>query len=127
MIKPLFKKAIIIASMLLASLLGMANSSKGDDILISPKHNELPGGPHMPPAAVPFYAELESTYLTLGSTSAFGSVSVCLISDQGFNYQTVFDTSDGSIILPVGGEGNYVLTITTTAGAVFEGHFIKEV
>ena len=63
MIKPLFKKAIIIASMLLASLLGMANSSKGDDILISPKHNELPGGPHMPPAAVPFYAELERIML----------------------------------------------------------------
>lgn len=84
---------------------------------------ESPGGPR---SAVPFEAEYDDApnYVILTCTSPCGDVSVALTSTAGDWYQTVFDTSDGVLIIPVSGEsGFYTLTITTSDNTVYVGEF----
>lgn len=103
---------------------GKANPlSEGVRIIIQQKPLDLPGGPR---SAVPFEAEYDDApnYVNLTCTSPCGDVSVALTSTAGDWYQTVFDTSDGVIIIPVSGEsGFYTLTITTSDNTVYVGEF----
>ena len=97
--------------------------SDGDNIWISPKPSIQPGGPRTP-ASIPFFAELECGYVLLGSYSYCGTVDVSLTSTAGDNYETVFDTSDGTIIIPISGyTGDYVLLISTPDGTEYIGEF----
>ena len=97
--------------------------SDGEDIWILPIPTNPQGSPHMP-VYVPFYAELENGYVLLGSYSNCGIVDVSLTSTAGDDYSTVFDTSDGTIIIPISGlTGDYTLLITTLAGVEFIGEF----
>ena len=76
------------------------------------------------PDSIPFYAELESGYVLLGSFSSCGIVDVSLTSTAGDDYSTVFDTANGTIIIPVSGiTGDYTLLITTASGMDYIGEF----
>jgi len=98
----------------------------GKDEIVIPirkKPVSLPGSPQMP-VYNPFYAELESGYVLLGSFSSCGIVDVSLTSTAGDDYSTVFDTANGAIIIPISGyAGDYVLLITTPAGTEYIGEF----
>lgn len=95
----------------------------GEILRIYQKPTIPQGAPHMP-AYVPFFAELESGYVLLGSYSYCGIVDVSLTSTAGDDYSTVFDTSNGTVNIPVSGySGDYVLLITTSAGTEYIGEF----
>lgn len=88
------------------------------------KPDALPGG--APRTAVPFFAEYYDTLsaVMLGSSESIGDVTVRLTSTAGDWYQTVFDTSDGAVLVPASGlSGHYVLTIETADHTVYEGEF----
>ena len=58
------------------------------------------------------------------SVSPVGEVDVFLVSTAGDYYSTVFDTQDGSIILPISGDaGTYTINVTTPDGQEYEGEF----
>ncbi|MBR4227956.1 MAG: hypothetical protein IKR72_02520 [Bacteroidales bacterium] len=101
----------------------ISQKADGKDIWIVQKPTVPPGAPHMP-AYNPFYAELVSTNVILGSYSSYGIVDVSLTSTAGDDYSTVFDTADGTIIIPISGNtGDYTLLITTASGLEFIGEF----
>lgn len=73
-----------------------------------------------------FVAEYDDllNYVILCCTESCGNADVTLSSTAGDWYQTVFDTGDGILYIPVSGEsGHYMLSITTSDGAHFFGEF----
>lgn len=65
---------------------------------------------------------LNSVVLTC--TSPCGDVAVTLASTAGDWYQTVFDTLDGTILIPVSGDsGDYTLTLVSSDGTTYVGEF----
>ena len=73
-----------------------------------------------------FYAEYYESLncVILVCTEFCGDVSVSLSSTAGDWYQTVFDTEDGTLLIPISGDaGHYVLSITTSDGIHFAGEF----
>ncbi len=95
-----------------------------EQIIISQSSTIPPGSPRMP-AYNPFFAELVNGNVLLGSFSYFGIVDVSLTSTAGDDYSTVFDTADGTIIIPISGNtGDYTLLITTASGLEFLGEFV---
>ena len=106
-----------------SSYASLINQSDGDNIWLYPRPSTPQGTPRTP-ANIPFFAELENGYVLLGSYSNCGIVDVSLTSTAGDNYSTMFDTSDGTIIIPISGlTGDYTLLITTLSGAEFIGEF----
>ena len=84
---------------------------------------EVPGAPR---TIVPFIAEYYDLWnaVMLGCSDSIGDVTVTLTSTAGDWYQTVFDTSDGAILIPASGDaGYYTLTIETAAHVIYEGVF----
>ena len=76
------------------------------------------------PSFNPFFAYEDGSSVTLGSVGPYGDVAVTLVSTAGDYYQTVFDTEDGQVIIPISGDaGHYTLTLVTERGLVFEGEF----
>ncbi len=78
------------------------------------------------PAQQLFLAEYNDLLndVILMCTEDCGEVSVTLCSSAGDWFQTVFDTEDGTLIIPVSGdEGHYVLSITTPDGTYYIGEF----
>ncbi len=76
------------------------------------------------PAYNPFFAEFANGNVLLGSYTYYGIVDVSLTSTAGDDYSTVFDTADGTIIIPVSGyAGDYTLLITTASGLEYVGEF----
>ena len=122
-------KAIITTMMICSSFIvtvkpALAESMRGHTIIIT----QIPDAPDAPrtPVICPFVAELMdgSVSVLLEATDTVGTVYVQITSTAGDNYSTYFDTSDGSIILPISGyTGYYTLTITS-GGAQFVGEFI---
>lgn len=103
----------------------IAQSSQGDgtEIIIQPTPL-IPQGTPRAPVFNPFYAYWEGSCVSLGSTSSYGTVSVCIVSTAGDYVTTGFDTDDGIILIPISGNtGHYILTIVTESGLVFEGEF----
>lgn len=123
------KRAIITTVMtclsaIMAMEITLAEPMGGHIIIIVPRP-DTPGAPRTP-VVNPFIAELMdgSTSVLLGATDAIGTVSVQITSTAGDNYSTYFDTSDGSILLPISGiTGYYTLTIVTPDGTRFVGEF----
>ena len=102
----------------------VASPIRGHTILIVPK----PSPEDKPRTNVPnpFIAELMdgSVTILLCVTNPCGTVSIHITSTAGDNYSTYFNTSDGSILLPISGNiGNYTLTITLSNGLQFVGDF----
>ena len=107
------------------TLMSGQNSGSNDpeQIIIVQSSTIPPGSPRMP-AYNPFYAELENGNVVLGSFSYNGTVEISLTSTAGDNYSTVFDTVDGTILIPISGNtGDYILLITTAFGLEFIGEF----
>lgn len=119
---------VVTAMMAGALVLSRANTPNlmGDNepILIHQNSSDPIGGPRMP-AYNPFYAELEGNYVFLGSVNGVGTVHVELYSTAGDDYSVFFDTSTGSIYIPISGNsGYYTLLITVTDDLQFIGEFI---
>ena len=87
----------------------------------------LPDNPQRPNRTeIPFFAEYNDVLnsVVLSCVDECGDVSVTLVSTAGDWYQTVFDTEDGSIIIPASGDsGHYTLTLVTSDGATSVGEF----
>lgn len=93
-------------------------------IVIIPKPTHPEEEPRSP-IYNPFSAFLEDDYVILNSSVSYGIIDVELVSTTGDFYQTVFDTEDGSILVPISGNsGCYTITLITTSGQVYEGQFI---
>lgn len=125
----LFKRIAFIIAFIIGCFASYSSSASlmkqldGENIRIFQKPTIPQGAPHMP-AFNPFYAELESGSVLLGSLSSCGIVDVSLTSTAGDDYSTVFDTADGTIIIPVSGiTGDYTLLITTASGVDYIGEF----
>jgi len=73
----------------------------------------------------PFFAELLDMGVLLFADTDWGDVGVTLSSIEGDYYYTVFDTSDGAIVLPTNGDigDSYTITIVTSGNLIFEGEF----
>lgn len=103
---------------------GSAKSIKdGVRIIIVQTPIDLPGAPR---STVPFEAEYNDVLncVVLTCTSPCGNVAVTLTSTAGDWYQTVFDTLDGTILIPASGDsGNYTLTLLTADGTTYIGEF----
>ena len=62
--------------------------------------------------------------VVLESAASCGLVAVELTSTAGDYYTTVFDTEDGSILIPISGlTGDYDILLTTQEGLCFWGNF----
>ena len=75
----------------------------------------------------PFLAEYNDLWncVILTCTESCGDVTVTLTSTAGDWYQTVFDTSAGTAIIPASGDsGSYTLSIVTNDGTHYYGEFI---
>lgn len=101
----------------------VGRQNDGEGILINPRP-VVPGGMPRTPVIIPFFAELGDGYVLLGSLTSCGIVDVTLTSTAGDNYSTVFDTSNGSINIPISGcNGDYTLLITMATGTEYIGEF----
>ena len=77
------------------------------------------------PEQSPFYAQVWETYVVLGCTSIIGNADVTLSSTAGDDYETIFNTAFGSIIIPISSNhGFYRLDIELSSGQSFYGEFV---
>lgn len=123
--KPKTLLLAIIAMMALFSSQAIASVSYDDNstILIHQLPTDPIGAPRSP-AFNPFTAYLNGDAVVLNCSAPYGNVAVTLISTAGDYYTTVFDTEDGSVIIPVSGlSGHYTLLLTTASGSQFIGEF----
>lgn len=128
--KSILRKTVCLCCLIvgcLASVPTQASSLKqsdGKDIRIVQRPT-IPSGAPRTPAYCPFYAELMEEGVLLGSFYFCGVVDVTLTSTAGDDYSTVFDTADGTIVIPISGStGEYTLLITTASGLEFIGEFV---
>ena len=96
--------------------------AQGETIIIVQKQGPLEE-PRMP-SFNPFFAERFANNVLLGASPSCGIVNVWITSTSGDYFFTYYDTTDGSIYLPISGDpGFYSLSITTSAGAYYVGEF----
>lgn len=117
----------VVAAILLAfssATVALSKSAQdGEIVLIVPSDQDPVGNPRGP-VFNPFSAYLINNQVVLESSTSYGTVFVELTSTAGDNYSTVFDTSEGSIIIPISGfAGDYTLLLTDAFGAQFVGEF----
>ena len=92
-------------------------------IILQPS-TDVPEGAPRGPVFNPFTAYLQGNYVILNSSASYGDVDVTLVSTAGDYYTTVFDTSDGSILIPISGfAGDYTLLLIDANGAHYVGEF----
>lgn len=102
----------------------LAISMRGRTIILYPIP-DAPGAPRTP-VFNPFFAELIDgfTSVLLRANDNVGTVCILITSTAGDNYSTYFDSSDGTILLPISGNtGHYTMTITVSGGTQFVGEF----
>ena len=127
MCKKLMKVALFCMCLFLCMGFSEASSlsrKEGNQISIRNVSDDLPGAPR---SIVPFEAEYNDVLncVVLTCTNPCGNVAVTLSSTAGDWYQTVFDTGEGCIIVPVSGNsGLYSITIVTSDNTVYAGEFI---
>ena len=112
-------------AVLLTAVPAQAVSLRGHIIIITPKPD--PEDDPRSPINNPFFAELMdgSNSVLLGTTDNIGIVYVQIVSTAGDSIGTYFDTSDGTIVIPISGNvGYYTLTITLSGNHYFVGEFV---
>ena len=125
--KTLLFVSLFFGAWILATASLLDNSKQGQEskhVLIL--EHQTPNSSNAPRTleSIPFYAEQDGYCLFLGSQSNVGVVDISLVSTAGDDYETDFDTADGSIVIPISGlPGYYLLTITTGSGAEYIGEF----
>lgn len=95
----------------------------GDEITLE---QDLPNSEYPPrsPEVIPFYAEYQDDIVFLSSSCSLGTVAVELCSTAGDDLYVNFNTSAGSIILPISGEaGYYLLRIIVSPDIHYIGRF----
>lgn len=100
-------------------------SIKGDDpeIIVLQPDMTIPDAPRGP-VFNPFTAFLQGNSVILNCSVSYGDVDVELISTAGDHYTTVFDTANGSVLIPLSGfTGDYTLSLVDSAGVRFVGEF----
>ncbi len=102
-----------------------AKQGQGRTILIKQTSPSLNGNAPRSITENPFSAELLDMGVLLFADTDWGDVGVTLSSIEGDYYYTVFDTSDGAIVLLTNGNigDSYTITIVTSGGLIFEGEF----
>lgn len=119
--------ALGIAALLMAltsttNLLSMGVKD-GEAIEVNPVFPEVSGIPRGP-IFNPFTAYRLNNTVVLESDTSYGLVNVTLVSTAGDYYTTIFDTEDGSVLIPISGNsGSYSLMIADSSGAQFIGTF----
>lgn len=99
---------------------GMNDGDVIDIERLSPDSNNPPRSQEL----IPFYAEHQNGIVYLSSSCSIGTVAVELYSTAGDDLYVYFDTSDGSIILPISGEpGYYLLRIIVSSDIHYVGRF----
>lgn len=77
------------------------------------------------PEQVPFQAYIVDSYVILSCAASIGNADVTLTSTAGDDYETVFNTTLGSILIPISGDsGFYRLDIVLPSGQSFYGEFV---
>ena len=110
----------IIAAMIALPLSGAEDPTEIPIVIV---HNPGSGPGRSQQQFLAQYNDLLNS-VVLSCVDDCGDVSVTLVSTAGDWYQTVFDTEDGSIIIPASGDsGHYTLTIVTSDGATYVGEF----
>lgn len=105
------------------AIAGVQQLSDGNGITL---HEVSDDAIEAPRSAVPFLAEYNDLLncVVLTCVSPCGDVEVTLESTAGDWYQTVFDTLDGTILIPASGDsGHYTLTLVASDGTTYEGEF----
>ena len=125
--QPFFSKVVkVILTIVLLFYTGLVDSKACADpgnIAIIPYSTGPVGAPRTP-VFNPFFAWKEDNTIWLGCSTSYGDVDVELVSTAGDYYQTVFDTDDDMILIPISGEnGYYTLTLFTEFGIPFIGEF----
>ena len=126
MCKKLMKAALYCMCLFLCMGFSEASSlskKDGNQISIRNVSDDLPGAPR---SIVPFEAEYNDVFncVVLTCITPCGDVAVTLTSTAGDWYQTVFDTLDGSILIPTSGDsGDYTLTLVTSDSTTYVGEF----
>jgi len=103
-----------------------ASLSKDDIIIVIAPRPAIPEEGPRTTVSVPFYAEYNDLLdaVIIGSVVELEDVSVMVDSSAGDWYQTVFDTEDGPLLIPVSGDsGHYSLTLITSDNTVYVGEF----
>lgn len=92
-------------------------------VVIGPDSSN-PNGDPRGPVFNPFTAYLQGNNVVLNCSVYYGDVVVVLVSTAGDYYTTVFDTSDGSTVIPISNlSGDYTLCLTDASGMQFIGEF----
>lgn len=119
--KTIFRLLFITSVFLInMSVSAIAYGQTPTPIIVNPSPNDTRS-----PEQVPFYAQVWDNYVILGCTTNLGSVEITLTSTAGDDCETVFDTSIGSIIIPISGlSGLYRLDIVLPSGQSYYGEFV---
>lgn len=116
-------KLLLTTSFILLFSIGAIAKTDGElpvIIVPNPDSNE-----NRSPEQIPFYAQIQGTYVILGCYSSIGNATVTLTSTAGDDYETIFDTSFGVIFIPISGNsGFYRLDIALPSGQSYYGEFI---
>ena len=116
-----------IIAVIIAAMFAFSARGAGDPVSIPIVRSTEPGGTFGRSLEQQiFLAEYNDLLncIVLTCVSSCGDVEVTLESTAGDWYQTVFDTLDGTILIPASGDsGNYTLTIVASDGTTYEGEF----
>ena len=113
----------VLTAMFASTAIASDSLQDGLTIIIHRVDDESPDAPR---SGSPFIAQYHNNWnaVQLASQDNVGNVTVTLTSTAGDWYQTVFDTSDGSILVPASGNsGHYTLTLVTSSGVTYIGEF----
>lgn len=114
----------LLLTAIFAVLIAFGATAKTDGeepiIILNPDSND-----NRSPEQIPFYAQIQGSYVILGCYSSIGNATITLTSTAGDDYETIFDTSFGVIFIPISGNsGFYRLDIVLPSGQSYYGEFI---
>lgn len=119
------KKIKLLLTATLAAFMSIGMTAKTDGELPIPIISDPAPNENRSPEQVPFQAYIVNSYVILSCASSIGNADVTLTSTAGDDYETVFNTAFGSILIPISGNaGSYRLYIVLTSGQSYYGEFV---